>query len=88
MKGDRVERVVVEAMCGWQWNARKRKSPVNLPAVAIKLLRREQVWVRRMVKKVGQVTTSEFGTSNECLAWRMACADILARLDARKQGGR
>lgn len=44
--------IVANAMDGYQWNARKRKSPVNLPAVAVKLLRKEHQRAVRIVKRL------------------------------------
>lgn len=49
-KPDRFERVLDDEMDGYQWNARKRKSPINLKAIALKLLRAEHQWVENTVQ--------------------------------------
>lgn len=63
---------------------------LNDKEVVTLLARQHRAMVRkvRKVRKVGQVTTSQFGTSNEAMAWRTACAEILAALAKQGKGGR
>ena len=75
MKRDRFEQMVADAMDGYQWNARKRKSPVNLTAIAATLLRKEHAAVRRLVVNTHKITVAAFKKS------------ILAALDRRAKGG-
>lgn len=52
------------------------------------LLRRHHAKIRRMVKKVGTVTASQFRTGAEAAAYRAACTHILAELDRTEKGGK
>jgi len=54
------------------------------------LLRQYHAKIRRMVKRKGKVTVSQFTHSQVCAAYREACSDILAELDrmAGKKGAR
>jgi len=94
-KPDAFDEMVATAMDGYQWNARKRKSPVNLTAMAAKLLRKQH---RKMVKRVrdmgreymADTNSTKLNTYGKAISGAKAWAlkDLAAALDKIAKGGK
>lgn len=80
MKRDRAERMVEKVVIRQAWDG---MGPVVLQGIALMLLRREQVWMKRMAKKLPRILcVTTRGASGEAVL----LDDILAALAKRKGG--
>lgn len=83
---DVFDNVVVQAMDGYQWNARKRKSPVNLTAMAATLLRAQHRKVRKIIEKARKASALRRHSKQETAIYN-ELTKLLARLDAMARKG-